>query len=73
MVETELKYFPIAFDPVEARYVKVEVRSPLRNPDWHPNPGGKSWIFLDEILLSGPEEVFDHGGISASTDYKTTK
>ncbi len=73
VVETELKYFPIAFDPVEARYVKVEVRSPLRNPDWHPNPGGKSWIFLDEILLSGPEEVFDHGGISASTDYKTTK
>ena len=54
VVETELKYFPIAFDPVEALYVQVEVRSPLRNPDWHPNPGGKSWIFLDELLLSGP-------------------
>jgi hypothetical protein len=53
--------------------VKVEVRSPLRNPDWHPNPGGKSWIFLDEILLSGPEEAFDHGGISASNNLKTTK
>lgn len=73
VVETELKYFPIAFDPVEARYVKVEVRSPLRNPDWHPNPGGKSWIFLDEILLSGPEEAFDHVGISASNNLKTTK
>mgnify|MGYP006268623721 CR=1 FL=1 len=73
VAEAELKYFPIEFEAVEARYVKVEVRSPLRNPDWHPNPGGKSWIFLDEILLSGSEEAFDHGGFKASSGIKTTK
>ncbi len=73
VAEAELKYFPIEFEPVEARYVKVEVRSPLRNPDWHPNPGGKSWIFLDEILLSGPEEAFDHEGFKAYNGIQTTK
>ncbi|MEQ8706227.1 MAG: c-type cytochrome domain-containing protein [Phaeodactylibacter sp.] len=66
VAEAELKYFPIEFEPVDARYVKVEVRSPLRNPDWHPNPGGKSWIFLDEILLSGPESAFNPGGLQSS-------
>jgi hypothetical protein len=30
----------------------VEVISQLKNPSWHPNPGGKSWLFLDEILLN---------------------
>jgi len=52
VLEAELKYFPIEFESISARYVKVEVKSPLRNPNWHPNPGGKSWIFLDEVLLS---------------------
>jgi hypothetical protein len=21
------------------------------SPDWHPAPGGSSWIFLDEIVI----------------------
>lgn len=67
IAEAELKYFPIEFEPVDARYVKVEVRSPLRNPDWHPNPGGNSWIFLDEILLSGPGSASDREDSKAST------
>ncbi|NRA49570.1 MAG: discoidin domain-containing protein, partial [Phaeodactylibacter sp.] len=52
VTEAELKYLPVEFEPIEARYVKVDVKSPLKNPDWHPNPGGKSWIFIDEVLLS---------------------
>ena len=66
VAEAELKYFPVEFEPVEARYVKVEVRSPLRNPDWHPNPGENSWIFLDEILLSGLESAFNPESLQTS-------
>lgn len=47
----ELQNFSESFDPVEARYVRVNVKSNLKNPDWHPNPGGKCWVFVDEILV----------------------
>ncbi|MEO0468278.1 MAG: c-type cytochrome domain-containing protein [Bacteroidota bacterium] len=54
---SELKYFSIDFPATEARYVKVEVKSPLKNPKWHPFPGRKSWIFIDEIIINGlPKE-----------------
>lgn len=43
--------FTESFEPVEARFVKVEVKSQLRNPGWHPNPGQPCWVFLDEILV----------------------
>jgi len=35
-----------------ARYIKLEVQSQLKNPDWHPTPGGKSWLFLDEVHVN---------------------
>ena len=47
-----MQFFTLSFDPVETRYLDLEVISPLRNPDWHPNPGGKSWIFIDEVLVN---------------------
>lgn len=47
-----LKFFDIEIPPTQAKYVKIEIRSPLKNPSWHPNPGGKSWIFIDEIILN---------------------
>lgn len=49
--DAEMRYFPVTFPPVQALWVRVEVESPLRNPDWHAAPGGDSWLFLDEVLL----------------------
>lgn len=46
-----IKNITESFDEVNARYVKVMVESKLTNPDWHPNPGGGSWVFVDEILV----------------------
>ncbi len=43
--------FTETMDPKKARYVKVKVLSNLVNPDWHPNPGGPCWLFIDEILI----------------------
>ena len=51
---SEIDYFTVDFAPIKARYLKVEVLSLLENPVWHPNPGGKCWIFVDEIMVNGP-------------------
>lgn len=51
-IDAELKYFDLTFAPTEAKYVKVQIISPLKNPDWHAAPGGKCWIFIDEIMLN---------------------
>ncbi|MBI1225836.1 MAG: hypothetical protein GC192_11415 [Bacteroidetes bacterium] len=45
------KMFQTSFLKTQAQFVKVEVLSILKNPDWHPNKGKPSWIFLDEILV----------------------
>jgi uncharacterized membrane protein len=36
---------------VQARFVRVKVESPLKNPSWHPGKGQKCWIFIDEITV----------------------
>lgn len=48
----EMNYFDVPVEIKGAKYVRVDVENVGVNPDWHPNPGGKSWIFLDEILLN---------------------
>ncbi|MFS4466742.1 FN3 associated domain-containing protein [Maribacter sp. 2210JD10-5] len=45
-------FFDMEIPPTKAKYVKVEIKSPLKNPSWHTNPGGNSWIFIDEIILN---------------------
>ena len=47
----ELTNFTESFDLVNARYLKVKVKSNLVNPDWHPAPGAGCWIFLDEVIV----------------------
>jgi uncharacterized membrane protein len=33
------------------RYLKIEIIAQKKNPDWHPDPGADSWLFLDEIII----------------------
>lgn len=47
--KTQILSLPFAA-PVTARYVKIRVESPLKNPPWHPGAGQKCWIFVDEVL-----------------------
>jgi hypothetical protein len=35
---------------VKARYIKITAKTYGTIPDWHPGAGGKSWIFVDEII-----------------------
>ncbi len=40
-------------DPLDlkARYIKITAKNAGPCPEWHLGAGGKSWIFLDEILI----------------------
>jgi len=38
-------------EEVNARYIKINIESLKRNPDWHADPGAKCWLFLDEIIV----------------------
>lgn len=48
----ERKNFLIKFEKQEARWVKLNILSHLKNPEWHPAPGAKCWIFLDELIIN---------------------
>lgn len=50
--DTKFQFFDLNIPPTKSTYVKVEIISQLKNPSWHPNPGGKSWLFVDEIVLN---------------------
>ena len=50
--DTKFQFFDLNIPPTKSTFVKVEVISQLKNPSWHTNPGGKSWLFVDEIVLN---------------------
>jgi hypothetical protein len=35
----------------KARFVRIKAKNAGPCPDWHPGKGGRTWIFLDEILI----------------------
>jgi hypothetical protein len=43
--------FDTSFPNTKARYVKVFAKSLLKCPDWHIGHGGKSWLFVDEVIV----------------------
>lgn len=43
--------FAARFEPVSARFVRVEAVSRRTCPAWHKGSGGPAWIFLDEIAV----------------------
>lgn len=46
-----IKNFILPFETQIARYIKIEIKSNLVNPKWHPAPGAPCWIFVDEIMV----------------------
>ncbi len=51
-VAIEKKVYDINFDPVQLKKVRLMVESPLKNPEWHAEPDGNSFIFLDEVVFN---------------------
>ena len=50
--DVAMKFLDITIPPTDVKFVRIKVDSPLKNPEWHPAPGGESWIFMDEVLLN---------------------
>lgn len=48
----ERNLFAIDFPKTKLKSVRIKVENQLKNPDWHQNPGGDSFIFIDEIVLN---------------------
>ncbi|GMN10713.1 hypothetical protein MTsPCn9_23120 [Croceitalea sp. MTPC9] len=49
---SSIDFFDIELPKVSTKYVRIQVESILKNPSWHQSPGGKSWLFVDEILIN---------------------
>jgi len=47
-----IKSFLLDFEECSAQFVQVKIFGTLKNPDWHPAPGAKNWVFLDEIIIN---------------------
>ena len=45
------KMFSANYENLECRYIKVFAKSIMNCPDWHLSPGGRAWIFIDEIVV----------------------
>ncbi|MBC30873.1 MAG: hypothetical protein CMH48_08495 [Muricauda sp.] len=48
----ERNLFAIDFPKTKLKSVRIKVENQLKNPDWHQNPGGDSFIFIDEIVVN---------------------
>ncbi len=48
----EYRSFSMQIDKHEARYIQLNIKGTLKNPEWHPAPGAKNWIFIDEVIIN---------------------
>ncbi len=48
---TSVQDLTVCFKAQKAKYVKVYCSAMHKNPDWHPGAGGKTWLFIDEIIV----------------------
>lgn len=37
--------------PTKAKYIRFKAKNLGKNPNWHISPGGKTWVFLDELMI----------------------
>ena len=48
---TSVQDLTVCFKDQKAKFVKVYCSAMHQNPDWHPGAGGKTWLFIDEIIV----------------------
>lgn len=42
----------VSIPPQQAKHVRLDVQSTLKNPDWHAAPGADNWLFVDEVIVN---------------------
>ena len=48
---TSAQDLTVCFKAQKVKFVKVYCSAMHQNPDWHPGAGGKTWLFIDEIIV----------------------
>ena len=51
MNKKKIKRVDILLNETYVRFIKVKIKNRGTCPDWHPNKGGKAWLFIDEITV----------------------
>jgi hypothetical protein len=46
------KDYILSIKNIRARYIKIKAKNYGLCPDWHLGAGGKTWIFVDEIIIN---------------------
>ena len=41
----------VELNSIKGRYIKVKVQNINKCPEWHKGAGGKTWLFVDEIIV----------------------
>ena len=41
----------VDFDPRKVKSIRIKAKNIGTNPDWHPAKDGKSWLFIDEVIV----------------------
>ncbi len=49
------RYFDLTFSPRPVKFVKLKITSQFKNPQWHSDPGKDAWLFIDELVVDGPQ------------------
>lgn len=47
----DIERYLVTFEPVQTRFVRVELQSLKQIPDWHPAKGKPAFLFVDEISI----------------------
>lgn len=47
----DIQSFPLDFNPVKGRYIKVKAKNLGKAPIWHHGAGLPAWIFVDEVMV----------------------
>ena len=49
--QVQMQDWTAEFEPVKARWVRIQAPDPGPIPEWHPGHGEKMILFVDELLL----------------------
>lgn len=50
--ESRTEILTYALQGTENQKIKIKISAISKLPKWHPSPGSKGWVFVDEILLN---------------------
>ncbi|OQD43049.1 hypothetical protein BUL40_08125 [Croceivirga radicis] len=51
-VDVQRNLITLEFDAIKVKGIQLEIVNQGKNPEWHTDPGGNSFIFIDEVVLN---------------------